>query len=188
MANFAQGVLLALIVWELLTTYQTAAQTREETKPAPSLCYSKHALMSLRPTGLIPPADLPDDLKIQPARGRQRRRGRRGGIRQRLRRRGNRPPLPSLLLSNVRSLRSKMEELRVNSKICFEYRESSVMVFTETWLHQDIPDSLIRLDGFSLIRADRTELSGKSRGGGVCLFVNDSWCKNYTWERSKSCH
>ena len=73
-----------------------------------------------------------------------------------------------------------MEELRVNSKVCFEYRESSVMVFTETWLHHDIPDSLIGLEGFSLIRADRTELSGKSRGGGVCLFVNDSWCRNYT--------
>lgn len=30
------------------------------------------------------------------------------------------------------------------------------MVFTETWLHQDIPDSLVELEGFSLVRADRT--------------------------------
>ena len=166
-ATFAQGLLLALIVWELLATYQT-------------LCYSKNTLMSLRPIGAIPPADLPDDLKTQPTRGRQWRRGRRGGIWQRLRRRGNRPPLPSLLLSNTRSLKSKMEELHVNSKVCFEYRESSVMVFTETWFHQDILDSHFEPEGFSLIRPDRTELSGKSQGGGVCLFVNDSWCRNYT--------
>ena len=50
----------------------------------------------------------------------------------------------------------------MNSKVFFEYRESSKMVFTETWFRQDIPDSLFKLEGFSLIRADRTELSGKS--------------------------
>ncbi|XP_077405180.1 uncharacterized protein LOC144037518 [Vanacampus margaritifer] len=53
------------------------------------------------------------------------------------------------------------------------------MVFTETWLHSDIPDSLCEIEGFSLIRADRTEASGKSRGGGVCIYINDNWCRNY---------
>ncbi|RXN13035.1 Transposon Ty3-I Gag-Pol poly [Labeo rohita] len=40
-----------------------------------------------------------------------------------------------------------------------------------------IPDSAIELTGFSVHRSDRTkELTGKSRGGGVCLFINNSWC------------
>ncbi len=30
---------------------------------------------------------------------------------------------------------------------------------------------------FSMYRSDRTkELTGKSRGGGVCFFINNSWC------------
>ncbi len=31
--------------------------------------------------------------------------------------------------------------------------------------------------GFSVHRSDRTrELTGKSRGGGICLYINNSWC------------
>ncbi len=33
------------------------------------------------------------------------------------------------------------------------------------------------LTGFSVHRSDRTkELTGKSKGGGVCFFINNSWC------------
>ncbi len=40
-----------------------------------------------------------------------------------------------------------------------------------------VPDSAIELTGFSVYRSDRTkELTGKSRGGGVCFFINNSWC------------
>lgn len=51
---------------------------------------------------------------------------------------------------------------------------SSLMVFTETWLHKGIPDLAVEIEGFSLIRADRTELSGKDRGGGLCMYVSNS--------------
>ncbi len=54
------------------------------------------------------------------------------------------------------------------------------MVFTETWLHPDIPSSLIELDGFSFIHSDRSLESGKTRGGGLCVFINDEWCRQYT--------
>ena len=174
MATFAQGLLLALFIWKLLITCQTYPRTEAKLP----LCYTRDALLSLRSTGTTPPVDLPEVVRAQPASSRKRRRGIRGAIRQRLR--WSRPPLPGMILSNARSLRSKIDELRVNTKVCCEYRESSVMVFTETWLHQDIPDSLIEFEGFSLIRVDRTDQSGKSRGGGVCLFVNDSWCRNCT--------
>ena len=34
----------------------------------------------------------------------------------------------------------------------------------------------IKLAGFILYRQDRTAASGKTRGGGLCIFVNNSWC------------
>ncbi len=41
----------------------------------------------------------------------------------------------------------------------------------------NVPDSAIELTGFSVHRSDRTkELTGKSRGGGVCFYINNSWC------------
>lgn len=86
---------------------------------------------------------------------------------------GNKRPLPSMILSNMRSLRNKIEELRTNSRICYEYRDSCLMVFTETWLHPDVPNSFVELEGFSLVRADRDETSGKTRSCGVCVYIRD---------------
>ena len=34
-------------------------------------------------------------------------------------------------------------------------------------LNKDIPDSLLEIGGFSLIRVDRDEHSGKGKGGGI---------------------
>ncbi len=40
-----------------------------------------------------------------------------------------------------------------------------------------VPDSAIELKGFSVHLSDRTkELTGKSRGGGICFYINNSWC------------
>lgn len=47
---------------------------------------------------------------------RKKKRGSRGGIRNRLRRRGSRLPLPAITLSNVRSLHNKMNELSALTK------------------------------------------------------------------------
>ena len=67
-----------------------------------------------------PPEHLPAAIRATHTGTRpQRKRGRRGGVRERLRRRNNRPPLPSIILSNVRSLTPKLDELRVNLKSCF---------------------------------------------------------------------
>ena len=74
-----------------------------------------------------------------------------------------------MILSNVRLLRNKKEELCTNMRVSCKYGESSMQVFSETWLHHDIPDSLIELKGFSPTWADRTKLSGKSRGVRVRL-------------------
>ncbi|GAA6087292.1 uncharacterized protein LOC120494988 [Tachysurus ichikawai] len=103
-----------------------------------------------------------------------------GGVRQRVRRRAERPPLSSVLLCNTRSLRSKVEELRVNTRVRYEYRDSCLLVFTETWLREDVPDTLFALEGFSLVRADRNDNSGKTKGGGICVYINQKWCSQFS--------
>ena len=178
MAALVSLFILFLVVGELLCTSGPDAIS---TGSALHRAYSRDALLALQHRGDTPPEGLPEEVRGEPARAtRRRRRGRRGGVRQRLRRRGDKPPLPSIILSNVRSLRSKMDELRLNCRSCFEYRGSSLLVFTESWLRQDTPDSLVELEGFSLIRADRGASSGKSRGGGICVYVSNNWCKQYT--------
>ena len=97
-----------------------------------------------------------------------------------VRKRGYRPPLPTLIIGNVRSLTNKMDELGTFCKHMHEYQESCLMAYTETWLNENTPDSVVELPNFSLIRADRTIDSGKTRGGGICLYINQRWCNNWT--------
>ena len=54
------------------------------------------------------------------------------------------------------------------------------MSFTETWLNENIPDSAVELPNFDVVRGDRTLESGKTKGGGVCLYINKGWCNNWT--------
>ncbi len=50
-----------------------------------------------------------------------------------------------------------------------------------------VPDSAIELTGFSVHRSDREkELTGKSRGGGVCFYINNSWCNERNIHSIKS--
>ena len=34
----------------------------------------------------------------------------------------------------------------------------------------------IQVAGYTMYRQERTAASGKTRGGGLCIFVNNSWC------------
>ncbi len=50
---------------------------------------------------------------------------------------------------------------------------------TETWLSETIPDNALHLPGYQLFRSDRiTELMGKTRGGGLCFYINEGWCSD----------
>ncbi len=110
-------------------------------------------------------------------RCRCRKRGKRAGVLVRLRRRAFRHPLPTILLANVQSLDNKLCELRAHISYQRETRDCCVICLTETWMSAMVPDSAIELTGFSVHRSDRTkELTGKSRGGGVCFYINNSWC------------
>ncbi len=104
----------------------------------------------------------------------RRRRRKRAGVLVRLRRRAFRHPLPTILLANVQSLDNKLCELRACISYQRETRDYCVICLTETWMSAMVPDSAIELTGFSVHRSDRMkELTGKSRGGGVCFYINN---------------
>ncbi len=95
----------------------------------------------------------------------------------RLRRRAFRHPLPTILLATFSHWINKLCELRARISYQRETRDCCVICLTETWMSAMVPDSAIELTGFSVHRSDRAkELTGKSRGGGVCFYINNLWC------------
>ena len=58
------------------------------------------------------------------------------------------------------------------------------MCFTETWLRENVADSHVNIEGFSIFRADRTSDSGKLKGGDLSVrfrertMANKSCSKN----------
>ena len=68
-----------------------------------------------------------------------------------------------------------MDRLEAFPKRQGEYRES--MCFTETWLHDLIPDSTLPLPGLHTVLVDRDNtVSGNTKGGVLSFFVNKCWC------------
>lgn len=126
-------------------------------------------------------ATIPQELRVKCGHEKycfRRKRGQRGGIRRRLYRRKFKPPLPSIILANVRSVTNKIDELRFLAVKHHAYRDSCAIALTETWFSDHIVDDSVALENFALFRGDRTSQSGKSRGGGVALYVNSRWCTN----------
>ena len=83
---------------------------------------------------------------------------------------------------------NKIDEIRALAKYNSDFRCSSVFCFTETWLKPSMPSELIDISGFSLIRHDRSSSdTNKSKGGGLCIYVNEKWCQNFT-VRSTICN
>ncbi|KAK7882814.1 hypothetical protein WMY93_028988 [Mugilogobius chulae] len=108
---------------------------------------------------------------------RKRKRGKKGGVRQRVKRLKHRLPLPTCLLLNAQSLRAKTEELTANLRYLHQYRGACMLAITETWLDENIPSANVEPYGFTAFRLDRDPVvTGKSRGGGVCLLVRNEWC------------
>ncbi|KAK3506378.1 hypothetical protein QTP70_002309 [Hemibagrus guttatus] len=109
---------------------------------------------------------------------RKQKRGCRAGALARLQKQPLRPPLCSLFITNARCLTNKMDELRLQTVTNNITKDSCILLITETWLHLSIPDSAIELTGYTAQHHDRTSDSGKSRGGGLCMYVNNNWCTN----------
>ncbi|KAK2555929.1 hypothetical protein P5673_022205 [Acropora cervicornis] len=74
--------------------------------------------------------------------------------------------VPSLYLSNVKSLAPKIEEVRHVA----QYANLDCVCITESWLRSHINDSVVALSGFNLVRNDRVD----SIHGGVCAYIRDN--------------
>ncbi len=79
--------------------------------------------------------------RLNNPRRRRKHRGRRAGIRNRLRKRAHSPPLPSILLANVQSLENKMDDLRARISFQRDIRDCNILCLTETWLTPSVPDT-----------------------------------------------
>lgn len=106
-------------------------------------------------------------------RKRRRYRGRRSWCLVRICRREGNLPLPLVLLANVQSIGYKIEKLRACISYQKDIKNCNISCFTESWLNNDMIN--IQLAGFKLFQQDRTAASAKTRGDGLCIFVNNSW-------------
>lgn len=80
-----------------------------------------------------------------------------------------------------------MDELHLNVAHLRDYRDTCLMAFTETWLKDSDPDCSLELNGFGFpIRLDRDPRATQKSQGGVCLYINQKWCKNVTVRRQVS--
>lgn len=66
---------------------------------------------------------------------------------------------------NVRSLFHKIDIVRYD----FLTPSMDILCFTETWLNESLPDEMISIDNFQLLRNDRSY----GRGGGTCIFIKN---------------
>ncbi|KAK3570054.1 hypothetical protein QTP86_009591 [Hemibagrus guttatus] len=49
----------------------------------------------------------------------------------------------------------------------------------DMWLSDKVPDAAVQLHGLTAFRGDRNAaLCGKTRRGGLCVYINAEWCKN----------
>lgn len=72
------------------------------------------------------------------------------------------------LLLNARSIMNKLEELEL-----FASEEKfDILAITETWLTENIVNSEVSLEGYTMLRRDRKD-PNKIRGGGVALYVKN---------------
>lgn len=133
------------------------------------ITYKMEELMSLRTSLAIkkpPPFSLPKEI-------RPRKRGKKGGIKVRNKKRGFKPFLPKLIIGNAQSVNNKMDELWALTKHVENFRTSSLICFTETWLTDMQTDENIEIENFHVHRGDRDKIaSGKTRAGGVCTYIN----------------
>ncbi len=80
--------------------------------------------------------------RLNNPRRRRKHRGRRAGIRNRLRKRAHSPPLPSILLANVQSLENKMDDLRARISFQRDIKDCNILCLTETWLTPSVRTTL----------------------------------------------
>lgn len=83
-------------------------------------------------------------------------------------------PSLSIIQTNVCSLQNKMDLQHTKCQVERSFRDTCIIVMTETWL---VPDTEVNFDHFYTMRAERTSQLDKEKGVGVCTFINKRLCK-----------
>ncbi len=181
--------LVACLQWLLFC--ELASAVIKDLPDNPRLTYTRDYLMQLglQPHHIVFTDSFPEEiLRVDSSnqynstcsRTKVNRRGKKkGGVRARLKRETRKQhALPSIIMANVRSLHNKTDELQASVYHMHEYRTASILAFTETWLNSNEDDDTLHINGFAPpLRLDRdSKLTGKQHGGGVCLYLNTSWC------------
>lgn len=72
-----------------------------------------------------------------------------------------------------------MDYLKLDLSSKWEMRDCCAIILTETWLNLSVLDDAVSIELLTIFRSDRScVLSEKSRGGGVYIYTNNSWCNN----------
>ena len=69
---------------------------------------------------------------------------------------------------NIVTLPGKIDEIR--NSVC--NKNVDLIAFSETRLNTSIPDGLTHIDGYEVVRKDRSR-----NGGGVCIYLRN--CTNF---------
>ena len=75
----------------------------------------------------------------------------------------------TILQWNCRSLYHKLDEIiHINKD-----SQGDVCIYTESWMTPNIPTGMVSLAGYNIFRQDRDPKVGKSRGGGILIYIRD---------------
>ena len=93
------------------------------------------------------------------------------------------PPLPTVLLSNLQSIRNKLDELESWVKLTPEGGETCLLAFMETWLGESDQAEELSLSGFvSPFQLDRS-----AEKGSVCFHINKQYCNTVIAVQYQGC-
>ena len=75
--------------------------------------------------------------------------------------------LVSVMYTNCQSVVNKMNELRATVAVS----NPDVIILTESWTHENIAESYLKIDDYELIVRKNREDTKKGRGGGILVYV-----------------
>lgn len=86
----------------------------------------------------------------------------------------SKPTVPTVLLINVCSLDNKIDHMRLSRVSQRSMRNCCIFIFFKTDM-----DTAVGLEGMALHRVNRDgTLTWKQRGGGLVIYINNSWRLN----------
>ncbi|XP_072046799.1 uncharacterized protein [Amphiura filiformis] len=82
----------------------------------------------------------------------------------------NSSPVPSIFVTNTRSLVEKLDE----TEVILSQNDSQIFVVSETWFHPGLPDSKMNIPQYNLFSVSRQKEHSLERGGGVAVYVKNN--------------